>query len=280
MDSALKRLARRAIPRGLRNRLRSPALSFQWWLEERRPPVRYAVRPDWSITAPRNAVWSAFRLQVDDPEQAAEFDDFVRVIRGQPRSLLLDIGCHFGLFSFAAVHYGGAGSAALAIDPSSEAERMVRRVSALNGCDKKIQFVRAAAGAENGELQMVETGVTGAGYMVLPSDHPDSERVRIPLRTIDSLAESWGRTPTVVKIDVESYEFEAALGGAKTLAGASIPLCLELHNEMARGRGADPAALLDLLRDLGYRNFCQGSRALERQEMLDHPLIRVVARRA
>lgn len=277
MQTTWRNLLRRAAPRSVRNWLRSPRKTLAWIGNEIRGPIPYPVRLDWTLRCPRNAAESAFHLQRDDPPQVREFDDFLELIRRLPRVILLDIGSHFGLFSFAAVHYGAAGSRALAVDPSAEARRMVRRVAELNGWTDRVTFIQAAVGARIGVLEMVETGFTAAGYVVLPGDHPASDRVRIPLTTVDRLVADMPEPPTVIKVDVESYELEVLEGGQTTFSQSAIPLCLELHNQMLRERGADPSQVLEKLRAFGYLRYWQSGHEAPPSELLQPDIARFIA---
>jgi len=68
-------------------------------------------------------------------------------------------------------------------------------------------------------------------------------------------------------------------GGAALLLSQPAPLLwLELHNRMLRERGHDPRKL-GLLDDLGYSIFSQRRRAMTRNEILAHPLVRVVCKK-
>ena len=48
MSSVLKSIARRVLPRSVRNWLRSPSAALRWWLNECRSPIPLAIRPDCS----------------------------------------------------------------------------------------------------------------------------------------------------------------------------------------------------------------------------------------
>ena len=118
--------------------LRSPKRALRLWLDQRREVV-HEPRPGWPLRCPQVAVDMAFNLQRDDPPQVEEFDDFLRLIRAFRDPLLFDIGCHFGLFSFAVAHYCGAGTRAVAVDPSGVACRMVERIRDQNQWQAQIQ---------------------------------------------------------------------------------------------------------------------------------------------
>ncbi len=272
-------MARTIVPRPVRNWLRSPRQAIRWLTNDLRGPRDLRLRADWTFRCPRNAAERAFYLQLQDPPQVQEFDDFVAYARSAGRLVLLDIGCHFGIFCFATVHYGAPGSRALGVDPSEEARVMVDRITRLNGWQDRIEFVRAAAGAADGEIEMVETGCTGAGYVVRPRDHPQADRRRLPMLTVDSLAKRLGETPNLVKIDVESFEGEVLQGGQDTFGKRGTPVFLEFHNAMMRERGIDPAGILRQLTQWGYRSFQVAGREIGETGILASDIIRVLVRR-
>lgn len=277
MTSVLRTLTRAAVPRRVRNWLRSPRQSVRWLLNTCRAPVSHPIRPDWSLRCPRNAIERAFHLQAQDPPQVREFDDFIRHIRGAGRVTLLDVGCHFGIFCFAAIRYGAAGSRALGVDPSSEARAMVEEIARLNDWTERVAFHQAAVGAHDGEIELVETGLTGAGYMVRPHQHPRSDRRLLPLRTVDGLAAAMDEPPTLVKIDVEGFEADVLAGGPRTFGERGTPIFLELHNTMIRERGADPRDVLDHLSTCGYRSFRIGNESRPADTLLEPPISRFLA---
>jgi FkbM family methyltransferase len=221
----------------------------------------------------------AYWAQDSDQEQASEFDGFIASCR--PDMILFDIGAHFGLFSFAALHYGGATARAVAVDPSATAVRMMRIQSNLNDTGDRLKIVQAAAGLQTDWREMVPVGVISGGYMVAAgADHPASERTRTIATTVDKLAAEFGDAPTHIKIDAEGDEAEVLMGGAGVLSQPNSPLLfLELHNQMIRDRNADPEDTLLLLEKFQYETFDVNGDPISSEAMLSKPLIRIVAKR-
>lgn len=278
-----RQLIRAVIPRSIRNIVRAPAASMRWAQYSLRHLVgldeSLELRPGFVLRSHPAAHPVAYHAQRDDPEQVAEFDRFVAEC--EPGMRLLDIGAHFGLFSLAALHYGGPTASAVAVDASPVAIRMTRVQARLNGVADRLACVQAAAGAAVGWTELLSTGPMGAGYF-LPDlgDHPASDRTRTPLTTIDALARTYG-TPTHVKVDVESFEADVLRGGRETLTAATRPrLYLELHNEMVAGRGGEPGEAVDLLAAYGYEMFGLDGRRLGRAEVLAPALVRILCRPA
>jgi len=245
---------------------------------ERGPNVDFSPRAGINFRCPRSAVEGAFNLIEHDPDQVAEFDEFLAEVSRQENPYLLDIGCHFGIFTFGMLGRCGPGSRAVAVDPSPVACRMVRHISEGNDWKARVTVLQSAAGANPGELEMIDAGMASSGYFVLPSDHPQKDRIRVPIRTIDDLVGEFG-VPHFIKIDVESFEGDVLRGGSKILGEHRCTLFIELHNKMASERGTDPRSPLKTLRSLGYNRISLQGREMSDAELLDADLIRIIARK-
>ena len=279
MNNFVRRLGQK-VPRRWRNYLKSPGKAVRWWWLARQPDRRYQPQnADSSFLCPPLAVEHAFRFQFLDAEQAAEFREFVDLLRPLKDPLFFDLGCHFGLFSHVMLALSKPAGRALAVDPSGTACAMVRHIAAANSWTSRLEVIQAAVGGKSGELEMVDGGVMLAGYFMAASDQPPGDRIRVPLVTIDDLTRRAGRKPDVVKIDIESFELEAFDGAPETLGGGEIPICLEMHNRYLRDRKADPRQVLAKIAALGYRHLTCGGQPISADAILARDLIRIVARK-
>jgi FkbM family methyltransferase len=216
---------------------------------------------------------------VDDPQQVAEFDQFIH--HCTPGMILFDVGAHFGLFALAAVHYGGPTAQAVAVDPSPLAARVVRYQARVNGVADRLRVIQASAGVGTGRQALVAAGIGSAGYFVAPTaDHPPGEQVEVESVSIDALVAATGLTPTHVKIDVEGFELGVLQGGAETFGSPRPPLLfLELHTEIIRAAGGDPRDCLDLIAGWGFEVRDVSGKLISTEAALAQPLIRLLAAR-
>jgi FkbM family methyltransferase len=283
MNTLLRSLARRIIPRAARNWLRSPVQTVAWARDQLRHGLglntSVRLRPDWTLLCHPAAYRLAYHVARSDADQAAELDTFIGACRSG--MILFDIGAHFGLFSLAALHYGGPAARVVAVEPSPAACRMLRIQAALNGATAGLTVLEAAAARHSGEQRMLPIGVIAAGYFTGDVAGRPPRDLR-PVRTIslDALAEEHGVWPTHVKIDVEGFEVEVLRGARRVLARQPAPtLFVELHHALLRDRGQDPGVSLTMLEQSGYRLYDSTGSPASREALLARPLVRVVARR-
>jgi len=105
--SLTKSIVRKLIPRTVRNWLRSPTATVHFVWDELCAfggAMDLELRSGWHVQC-HPAAYRQYLFQIRDPDQTAEFDSFIATCRRGMR--FLDVGASFGIFSLAALHYGG-----------------------------------------------------------------------------------------------------------------------------------------------------------------------------
>jgi len=273
-----EKIIRATVPRGARNWLRSPSKSIEWLWDSlvfwSGGPKELAALPGWNLLCHPRAYKVFLESQLTDPEQSAEFHNFAK--HCSPSMLLFDIGASYGIFSLAAAHFGGI---AIAVDASPIATAHIKLHSQCNGYGKNIRILQACVSDAQGEINMLSSGVFSDGYFRVAQGREKSELTNTHAVTIDELAVEFG-TPTHVKIDVEGHEAAVLRGGKKTLNSVAPLLFLELHNDMIRSEGGDPNGVLDKLIELKYEMYSVDGRTLDRSDILQMPICRLLGRKA
>jgi FkbM family methyltransferase len=277
LSQRAEKIIKTIVPRSARNWLRSPSKSIEWLWDSLCFSVGVTkeldLLPGWPLVCHPRVHKTFLRCQLTDPEQSAEFRNFVSFC---DRSMcLFDIGASYGAFSIVAAHFGGT---AIAVDPSPIATRLIRLQTRLNGYDKNIRIVEACVSDTIGETEMLSSGVFSDGYFRIIQGRSSSELTKTRTVTIDQLADQFG-PPTHIKIDVEGYEAAVVRGAKKTLTRLAPLLFLELHNEMIRSEGGDPNRVLDDLAEMGYEMFSIDDVKIERTAALQMPICRLVGKR-
>jgi FkbM family methyltransferase len=160
--------------------------------------------------------------------------------------------------------------------------RMLATQGRINGVTARLEAIHAAVADKPGTAEFVSVGVLAAGYFTAPEEHHDQkERTTVKTVSVDQLVDLTGTKPTHLKIDVEGFEAGVLRGAERLLSERPAPIVfLELHNEMIRGRGLDPAESLELLEQAGLCSFTHNGTAITRDAILSKPLIRLVAQTA
>jgi FkbM family methyltransferase len=254
----------RAMLRRLHESLTTPTSRVAGACTEDDGSVVVVMRPP----APSFRIVPESRPGVEDhlrnPRQAAELAAFVREAR-QP-GVLFDVGANEGLFSILYC-LGHPANRAVAFEPSFPLCQRISRNTRLNALIDRQRVVDKAVGDVSGHRQMVVN--EGEQYVqVRPyrgRDGPQWQERSIATTTLDIECESI--RPSLLKIDVEGYEWEV-LRGARGLLGAGRPVVfLELHLNFLEERGISPSAVLNLLVAGKYELFALGGRAVSIEQI-------------
>ncbi|HCN30598.1 MAG TPA: hypothetical protein DIT64_18055 [Verrucomicrobiales bacterium] len=243
---------RRWVPRCLRNSLRRPGTSLRRALNKLRRLTGVSggleLVPGWNLRCHPMCV-EEFRAFEQDAEQRQELLSFTHLC--EPGMRFMDVGAHWGVFTLAALHFGGPEARCLDIEASDAAARVLKDNLAFNNACGSVTLVNAACGDKPGTLSMLTTGAGGADYFVVPREQR-ADCVTVEQVTVDQMAERHGFAPTHLKVDVEGYELEVLRGAREVLARYKPRIFLELHGDLIRARGGEPEAVLRLLQESGH----------------------------
>jgi FkbM family methyltransferase len=202
----------------------------------------YVVCPDDAL------VVSTWRFHFFSRGGRAEFKDFLTLAADCNR--LLDIGASAGIFS-ALFANTRAALQIVSVEPDEKSFRLLQQTERLNS---KVKFawktIRAVMFDKPG---MQRFRSVGFGGNVSQSDLDEE----IVSHNLASLADEMGFVPDIIKLDIESYEYEVLLGGLSWLETHRPRLFLELHWRLLEERNLSPRELLQKLSCLGYR--CHGN---------------------
>jgi len=177
----------------------------------------------------------------------------------KPGDHVVDVGAHIGYHAVIFAAAVGSRGKVLAFEPAGDNADLLEINVALNGFEKVVEVLRAAAGSKPATVHLVrdhgqaETarGVSNRGaHHVAPVNGADAPLVQ--LTTVDDATAGWERVDAV-KIDVEGYEWHVLQGMRQTLArNIDLVLFVEFWPAAIVRAGAEPAALLDELETQGF----------------------------
>jgi FkbM family methyltransferase len=276
----LKELAARTLPEALKKRMRG--LLYGYRRSRVSLPVAFLSDP----SGPAVVIADRIRLRFAEQDRQAirthvadhgaaveEMSSFIDIAANA--RTLFDVGADRAIFSL--VFCGlGDGRRAVAYEPSPSRFGAAVRLAALNGIDGRLMLRQAALGAIHGRT----SGTLFAdGTMVPGSRDPTGTAADVEMTTVDREVEALGLVPDVMKIDVESYEYEVLRGAQALLRTRKPVLCLELHLDLLERRGIAPIEIVANLQSHGYQfRSCVG-RPLDPSDISDslHAVLRFVA---
>lgn len=170
-------------------------------------------------------------------------------------AVFYDIGAHVGLWSVYAARFVGHQGRVVACEPS-DAFHMLEATAA---SWPNVECVRTAVGDHVGRVAFHGQGAATSGSLVRSVTeinqrfHPGVaiKAIDVAMETLTSLATS-RRAPTLVKVDVEGYEYRVLQGARDLMRRVSPTWVIEIHPPQLEKSGDSEAACLHLLESESY----------------------------
>jgi FkbM family methyltransferase len=179
----------------------------------------------------------------------------------KPGSCCLDVGAHLGYFTILMARRAGPEGLVVGFEPFPRNLEALRENIQLNRLTN-VRLEPVALGEREGEVSLIHEGngmfsatASEEAYAVQGS----RAQVRVAMRCLDDCVAELGRTPHVIKADVEGAELAVLRGGRATLRKARPALVIEIH------AWGTPKAdeVVQLLRDYGYEVTLLGTKGRE-----------------
>ncbi|MDB5224639.1 MAG: methyltransferase, FkbM family domain protein [Candidatus Adlerbacteria bacterium] len=153
-----------------------------------------------------------------EPETVEWLEDRIK-----PGSVLYDIGANVGAYSLIAGALGKGRAHVFAIEPSFTNFYSLSRNVLRNNLQNCVQPLYIALSNTSGTQKLffshIDSGA--AKHSIGTSAQGDSAQLymQVPITTFDLMIESYGLpAPTLIKIDVDGFEYEVVKGAGKTLS--------------------------------------------------------------
>jgi FkbM family methyltransferase len=201
--------------------------------------ARYALLP---ATGRLHPVGDNGQAMVVDPRDSLGLamdghyePDVVALMRDhlKPGDTFVDIGANIGWHSIVASSIVGDAGVVVAVEPELHNFRLLTTNLAINDCDNVVA-VRSAAGATPGATRLNVSSGNHGGHSVSASGQQKTMLARV-----EDLMAAWQRTPNLIKIDTEGFEYDIVRGLTTT-----PPLIVEFSFDLPHAH-----EFLDLLRD-------------------------------
>ena len=158
-----------------------------------------------------------------------------------------NVGANIGVYALQLAHLVGAAGRVVAFEPNPAAREVLVRNIARNSLQSRVEVVPSAVGSAPGTVDFYTSGADGMGRAGRPNPRLSAtDRIEVPVTTLDAFASARGRLPDLVVMDIEGWEI-AALEGARSHLGRTR-FIVELHPDAWQWSGhtrADLEGLLD-----------------------------------
>lgn len=178
-----------------------------------------------------------------------EFNDMSFLLHAlRAEDLFVDIGANRGSYTVLAGAVVGAN--VIAVEPVPDTfENLTANVN-LNDMTDRVECCNIGLGDSEGSLEFTADASDCINHVVAEGE-TTGKTVTVPVRLLDDLVGD--RTPFLIKMDVEGYEWFVLQGGMNVLGNESLQAIIIEFNNTGLGRyGVGDDKIDQLLRDNGY----------------------------
>lgn len=185
-----------------------------------------------------------------------------RVLRRllRPGGIFIDAGANIGYVSAVAASLVGPTGQVHSFEPVPPVFRRLRRLAELNP-GYRFTLNNHALGAEDGDAVItVKRGNIGGNTLVPGQIEPEhqGETYAVPIRRLGDYLTRYGLArPSLIKIDVEGFEYQVLRGMADYFAGTDYrpPIVCEVNADAAAALGYTLGEMADHMASLGYSAY-------------------------
>lgn len=170
-----------------------------------------------------------------------------------PGSLVIDVGANIGFFSLKFADWVGDEGLIIAIEPDRENFTTLVKKAQSTGLESRIRFLNVAASDKAGSVPFERNELHPGDHRIAPgtNDGPN-----VPAVTLDELlAETKGRSLSLVKIDVQGAEMLVLAGAEQMLRNRCPALFVEVDDGALRHFGKSADAFVSSIESAGYRTY-------------------------
>jgi FkbM family methyltransferase len=177
-----------------------------------------------------------------------------------PGAVVLDVGANVGVSAMMMARWCGPEGHIHAFEPSPSPKQLLTEHLRMNGLSDRVTVCASALSDAEGTTTFYASGISGKSALSDVNIGQSSEQVQVPVTTIDAYCRAKNIKPSLIKIDVEGFEFNVLKGARNTLKEVRPSILVELHPMNWPALGIDVGWAAEQLRELNYK-----ATALEKQ---------------
>ncbi len=179
----------------------------------------------------------------------------------KPGDTFWDIGANWGFISLPAARIVGTSGEVIAVEPSSANLAWLKRHIILNQCEKIVTVMEAAVCESNSglvSLNLLDDGSSPSNSLMFSGsvngEIPQvSRQINVPAISLDGLLADQGRSPKLVKIDVEGAELKVLRGATQLLCSKAAPIIILAVHPFWQAAPEDCQEIVSILMNAGYQ---------------------------
>jgi FkbM family methyltransferase len=185
-----------------------------------------------------------------------------------------DIGANWGWISLPAARIVSTSGRVIAVEPSPSNAAWLKRHTVLNQCESIVNVLEAAVCEQQGgsvNFSLLNDGRSPSNSLMFSSsvngESPEvSQQISVPAISLDGLLAEQGRSPKLVKIDVEGAELKVLKGATKLLSSDTAPILVLAVHPFWQATPEDCQEIVNLLKGAGYRILNRNGSSVEALE--------------
>lgn len=176
----------------------------------------------------------------------------------EPGSTAIDIGAHFGVFSFFLAKSVGKNGKLYSFEPTPYVFNILRETIKYNKLGSIIEARQEAVINETGEIPFAiykNSRVSNANSIYSRNLDDQFETIKVKATSLDNLMNDGIKKLSFIKIDAEGAELEI-LKGARTIIKTYKPvISLEIHPKSFEDALKSQSEIFEIIQDLGYNVY-------------------------
>jgi len=160
----------------------------------------------------------------------------------QEDDIVFDIGSHIGLYT---ILFSEKTKNVYSFEPTQTYDDLLKP-NIENNKIKNVNLHKLAFGSVSGKIKEKIYKIWGMSPF----------EGEYEFTTIDDYTESTGISPTILKIDVDGFDYEVVIGGSTYLKNNDVTICIELSEIALATRNYTFKDIVNFLSELGYGIVC------------------------
>jgi FkbM family methyltransferase len=166
---------------------------------------------------------------------------------------VLDIGAHVGQFSILMGRWVGPRGHVYAFEPAPKTRSALQDHLILNGVAERVSVIPMAVSDRFGVGDFYASASSPENTLSRTHGRlPDATSIQVELTTIDAFCSRYYVTPSLIKMDIEGFEFHALSGARQTLLRHHPEMIVEMHPMNWPEIGVTRCNIEALISSLGY----------------------------